>query len=317
VGASQPYAGSGQAFPGGAAGSYPHQAQPGGRSGSAPLKARIVKNHVNLQKRTLALQNHGDGSLSLKFAFDCNKACTVSVFWLATEDLGAQNKHSISTAYQPPGPRVHFLKKLGGEFSSAISRKHDLKLDLYKGGELEDSNTSVKTLHTWPLIIRLEALDDEDRAGDDNRTENSKGERLDDFPVGGALPQYVQSQTNYCVLAKDGDSYTPKLMKQIIWKEGMSYELQEIYGLESGTPVGEPAAGGAAAGGMDELAMGRECVICLSEPRDTTVLPCRHMCMCNKCANELRNQPQTNKCPICRTPVDQLLEIKIKSSSKT
>ena len=33
--------------------------------------------------------------------------------------------------------------------------------------------------------------------------------------------------------------------------------------------------------------------------------------------NELRNQPQTNKCPICRTPVDQLLEIKIKSSSKT
>ena len=65
------------------------------------------------------------------------------------------------------------------------------------------------------------------------------------------------------------------------------------------------------------LAMGRECVICLSEPRDTTVLPCRHMCMCNKCANELRNQPQTNKCPICRTPVDQLLEIKIKSSSKT
>ena len=58
-----------------------------------------------------------------------------------------------------------------------------------------------------------------------------KGEGLDDFPVGVALPQYVQSQTN-CVLAKDGDSYTPKL-KQIIWKEGMAL-----------LPGGEAAGGG-------------------------------------------------------------------------
>ena len=53
----------------------------------------------------------------------------------------------------------------------------------------------------------------------------------------------------------------------------------------------------------------RECVICMSEPRDTTVLPCRHMCMCSECAKVLRLQ--SNKCPICRTSIESLLQIKI------
>ncbi|CAI5495606.1 unnamed protein product [Closterium sp. Naga37s-1] len=42
---------------------------------------------------------------------------------------------------------------------------------------------------------------------------------------------------------------------------------------------------------------------------DTTVLPCRHMCMCADCAKVLRYQ--TNKCPICRQPVQSLLEIRV------
>ena len=33
-----------------------------------------------------------------------------------------------------------------------------------------------------------------------------------------------------------------------------------------------------------EEAEERLCVICLVNDRDTTVLPCRHMCMCHECA---------------------------------
>jgi len=47
----------------------------------------------------------------------------------------------------------------------------------------------------------------------------------------------------------------------------------------------------------------------MSEPRDTTALPCRHLCMCGACARMLRGQ--SNRCPICRTPVESLLEIKV------
>ncbi|KAL0179660.1 hypothetical protein M9458_025102, partial [Cirrhinus mrigala] len=41
-----------------------------------------------------------------------------------------------------------------------------------------------------------------------------------------------------------------------------------------------------------------ECVVCLSDLRDTLILPCRHLCLCNACADTLRYQ--ANNCPICR-----------------
>ena len=100
------------------------------------------------------------------------------------------------------------------------------------------------------------------------------------------------------------------MLKQKIWVEGVSYELQEIYGLEQASAAARAAAGGssgAGAGSEDEEQ--RLCVICLVNDRDTTVLPCRHMCMCHECAQELRKQ--TSRCPICRNHVESLLHIKM------
>jgi len=34
----------------------------------------------------------------------------------------------------------------------------------------------------------------------------------------------------------------------------------------------------------EELSEEKLCVICLVNRRDTTVLPCRHLCMCQDCA---------------------------------
>jgi hypothetical protein len=51
-----------------------------------------------------------------------------------------------------------------------------------------------------------------------------------------------------------------------------------------------------------------DCVICLTEPRDTAVLPCRHMCFCSYCAGIVRLQ--CDKCPVCRQKVQSLLQFK-------
>lgn len=80
---------------------------------------------------------------------------------------------------------------------------------------------------------------------------------------------------------------------------------QEIYGME------QNKAGGSGEGYED--VDGNECVICMSAPRDTTALPCRHMCMCHGCASALKTQ--TNKCPICRNEIESLLHIKINNKS--
>ena len=52
-----------------------------------------------------------------------------------------------------------------------------------------------------------------------------------------------------------------------------------------------------------------ECVICMSEERDTMLLPCRHLCLCSSCAQSLRYQ--ANSCPICRCPFKAALNLRI------
>lgn len=49
-------------------------------------------------------------------------------------------------------------------------------------------------------------------------------------------------------------------------------------------------------------------MICMSDVRDTLILPCRHLCLCNSCADSLRYQ--ANNCPICRAPFRALLQIR-------
>lgn len=45
------------------------------------------------------------------------------------------------------------------------------------------------------------------------------------------------------------------------------------------------------------------CVICLSNPKNTALLPCRHFCFCRLCAQQL--QAQQDPCPICRSDIKQ------------
>lgn len=76
----------------------------------------------------------------------------------------------------------------------------------------------------------------------------------------------MNSQITLAVFEKEKGEFRTRLEKQILWINGTRYELQEIYGI-----------GNSVEGDVDSSDPGRECVICLSEPRDTIVLPCRHM----------------------------------------
>jgi len=76
----------------------------------------------------------------------------------------------------------------------------------------------------------------------------------------------VQSQSTFATFKSNGDgTLSIGVVKQKIQVQGNAYELQEIYGIEQG---------------QNDAENSKECVICMSAPKDTTVLPCRHMCMC-------------------------------------
>uniref|UniRef100_A0A8C4JKP0 E3 ubiquitin-protein ligase n=1 Tax=Dromaius novaehollandiae TaxID=8790 RepID=A0A8C4JKP0_DRONO len=93
----------------------------------------------------------------------------------------------------------------------------------------------------------------------------------------------------------------PLKQKQVV--DGVSYLLQEIYGIENKYNTQDAKVA------EDEVSdNSAECVVCLSDVRDTLILPCRHLCLCNTCADTLRYQ--ANNCPICRLPFRALLQIR-------
>ena len=114
----------------------------------------------------------------------------------------------------------------------------------------------------------------------------------------------VNAQTTYANAVFTDTNASAVPLKQKIQVGATIYELQEIYGIEGSSD---------ASGGDGGDHNSRECVICMTEMRDTTVLPCRHMCMCSECANVMRMQSE--KCPICRSPIESLLQIKISSKA--
>lgn len=248
-------------------------------------KAMTIRNDVNLKRETLKVEpdEENPGSFLVAFTFDAMVAGSMTVIFFAKEgddcDLTPTKEESI------PPIVVPFNQGLGQKFRQPSGTGIDFskfeESELLKEGNLE----------VFPLAIKAEAtsaIGDDD--GDDANRPN---------PASGTSSS--NSQITKVVFEKEKGQFRVKVVKQILWVNGMRYELHEIYGIG-----GNSVEGGIEDDGNDP---GKECVICLSEPRDTTVLPCRHMCMCSGCAKVLSFQ--TNRCPICRQPVERFLEIKV------
>jgi len=247
-----------------------------------------IRNDVNLKKNTLKLipdESALAGVYHLEFTFDAAADCSIRVLYAATEKVGADGIPTFMPLKESGAhPKETRSKGLNQTFRTRES--HPLDTRLYNGSDLMHANGR------FPIIVCLEAV-------------GGSG-------PGGEGKSAVQSQTTFASMGAADSSgqrvVTP--IKQKIQVDKTSYELQEIYGIDGATASGGEGestdGGGESAEGGDNA---RECVICMTEPRDTTVLPCRHMCMCSECAKVLRMQSE--KCPICRTPIEQLLQIKI------
>ncbi|KAK8337269.1 hypothetical protein V6Z12_A09G173200 [Gossypium hirsutum] len=227
-------------------------------------KAVTIRNDVNLKKETLKLvpDEENAGKFLVSFTFDATVAGRMTVIFFAKEGEDC-NLTPMKESILPP-VTVPFEQGLGQKFRQPSGTGIDFSM--FEESEL----LKVDDASIYHLAVKAEAL-----------------------PVNQSGPD-----GNQAVFEKEKGEYHARVVKQILWVNGMRYELQEIYGI-----------GNSVDNGVDANDPGKECVICLSEPRDTTVLPCRHMCMCSSCAKVLRCQ--TNRCPICRQPVERLLEIKV------
>lgn len=247
-------------------------------------KVSTIRNDVNVKKTSVRLEKdeQNPGSYLVAFTFDAIVPGSICIFFHAKEGSDFSLIPLKPHLFKPV--LVHFKKGLGQEFRQTAGT--GVNLSVFETSDL----TEVKHGEIFPLVVRTET-----RAKDPSTDAPPTHASV----IGAPLPKWVNAQATLCAIDMKDDNVCVKVVKQVIWVDGVRYELQEIYGIEN-------SEGG---GGFDSSDSGKECVICLAEQRDTTVLPCRHMCMCNSCAQLLRRQ--TNRCPICRTPVEKLLEIKV------
>ena len=120
----------------------------------------------------------------------------------------------------------------------------------------------------------------------------------------GRRKRHRQFHFTYCTLDLAAGTVQASHQKLQVGRE--VFEVEDIYG---GAGEGEDEGGeddGVQDGGLLGVeSNAQECAICLCEPRDTLIMPCRHKCLCSSCAEMLRTR--SNQCPICREVITGLI----------
>uniref|UniRef100_A0AAQ5ZB67 E3 ubiquitin-protein ligase n=1 Tax=Amphiprion ocellaris TaxID=80972 RepID=A0AAQ5ZB67_AMPOC len=244
---------------------------------------KTLRSLVNIRKDSLRLVRYKDDSdtpveeggkpkvqYGVEFTFDADARVAITLYCQAFEEFS-----NGMAVYSPRDPSmasetVHYKRGVSQQFSMP-----SFKIDFSEWKE-EDLNFDLDR-GVFPMVIQAVVDEGDDCLGHAH-------------VLLAAFERHV-----------DGSfSVKPLKQKQIV--DRVSYLLQEIYGIENkNNQETKPSD--------DENSdNSNECVVCLSDLRDTLILPCRHLCLCNSCADTLRYQ--ANNCPICRLPFRALLQIR-------
>lgn len=252
-------------------------------TGNEPTKT--LKSLVNIRKDSLRFVKIEDemapvddsskvqinSRYNLEFTFDSDVRCAITVYYFATEDIS-----NGQIMYHPKDKTMnsetfHYKRGTNQLFSQA---SHVIEPGKFQDDEWHYSPSK----EIIPIVIQCNVEEEEH-----------------------AFHSHI---TFACVEKSSVDgSYMVKPLKQKQFVDGLPYLLQEIYGIEN------KQTDQSKIDPDDEVEdSGAECVICMSDMRDTLILPCRHLCLCSTCAESLRYQ--ASNCPICRSPFRALLQIR-------
>ncbi|XP_008294193.1 RING finger protein 157 isoform X2 [Stegastes partitus] len=246
---------------------------------------KTLRSLINIRKDTLRLVRcsedlklPGDEAAgknracyNVEFTFDADTQVAITIYYQAIEEF-----HNGVPVYLPQdsslqSETVHFKRGVCQQFCLP---SHTVNLSEWADDELLfDMDKEI-----FPMVVQAVVDEGEEHLGHSHILLATFEKHMDG---------------SYCV--------KPLKQKQVV--DGVSYLLQEIYGIENKYNSQESKVAD------DEISdNSAECVVCLSDVRDTLILPCRHLCLCNACADTLRYQ--ANCCPICRLPFRALLQIR-------
>jgi hypothetical protein len=307
-------------------------------------QASLLKNHLSVRRDSVKAfvmpedqdgacvkENSENAALSgnleepspvITFVFDANRAGNLTVFLMVTEveqPLEAENKveEKEETDKKKKGKGPVSIKLVPREASRQVSDSNEKGEDAFL---LKDASDAVPVAFETQRIekglgqvyrslpIDLSKYPVDQLCFDPNRPKNVPIAILLEADVEPDEPTSVQ----YSYITLQGSASSPRKNEDnslartqwsaSLYSQKLQYGMQcfvlhEVFGVTSKiSHEGEHENGNS------------DCVICLSEPRDTAVLPCRHMCFCSYCAGIVRRQ--CDRCPVCRQKVQSLLTFK-------
>ncbi|POO02280.1 Zinc finger, RING/FYVE/PHD-type [Trema orientale] len=214
--------------------------------------AEKVMNNVNVHKGTLRVEvdeQNPDHHL-VSFVFDALYDGSITILYLAKEEPYCKFVPQNPDAFMPV--RIPFQKGCGQKFRQPSGTGIDLGFF-----ELDDLSKASPGEDVFPLVICAEACappHSEDGAGHVND------------------PMHEDASSNMQItqaVLENGDteSFQVKVIRQLPWADGVRYELRDISRIASSSVEGL----------FNDNDSGKECVICMTEPKDTIVVPCLDM----------------------------------------
>lgn len=191
-----------------------------------------------------------------------------------------------------------FTFPVTGWFSSSLSDEYDSEYDDYDRGEFSDDEEVMNYTLTAndeeendEYSINSEYSDDEEEESSDSDEELEIDSDSDN--ESNAASESEMSEINIDLPQPDGRygprrSTTPsRLIK------GMSADdLQKV---------------------IDDEKERRMCVVCQDRSKSVLILPCRHMCLCVECGNQIARSRsrERRKCPLCRSKINTIMNVYI------
>jgi hypothetical protein len=65
----------------------------------------------------------------------------------------------------------------------------------------------------------------------------------------------------------------------------------------------EPPPSGMSSVAIASAENGNACVVCLAAPKNSVVLPCKHLAMCAECTKAVSISSSQPRCPVCRSKI--------------
>eukprot|EP00929_Paragymnodinium_shiwhaense_P115634 TRINITY_DN84625_c0_g1_i1.p1 TRINITY_DN84625_c0_g1~~TRINITY_DN84625_c0_g1_i1.p1 ORF type:complete len:321 (+),score=64.47 TRINITY_DN84625_c0_g1_i1:139-1101(+) len=271
----------------------PHQQQRGG-PGQMPsanahvaqsdtqMSAPIVRSLVNLDRDSLDWSAVGDENcFSFKVDSTCADGCEVNVYFLVHE----QADEATGSDAPPPsfgGARIQRQERVKSGLKQVCKIPVEKSLDLAE----EIKNFGAEKEGFYHLVLDVAAATPE--------------------------PNAVSRQLSYIKLSEADGRLVASLSKQKVIIGETCRELSTLYGnfvRPKRAGQGDALGNEVANGGGD----GADCVICLSNPRDTVIIPCRHVCLCSACAR-VTSSTWSFQCPVCRARVAAMVGLQAETA---